>query len=48
MKFWKKIGKRLRKFSENSTLNLGESLQKIYGISKLILRTFRSKNFRKQ
>ncbi len=36
----------MRKFLGNLTLNLGKVCRKICGISKLILRTFESTNFR--
>ncbi len=44
--FETKIEKKLRKFLVNFTLNFGDSLQKTWRISKLISRTFKSKNFK--
>ncbi len=46
MKFQKKISEVLKKIFRKFYTKFGESLQKICGISKLILRTFESKNLR--
>ncbi len=43
MKFWKKI--RVEEIFRKFYIKFGKSLQKIYGISKLISRTFENKNF---